>query len=201
MASSRADNGRKLRLGPALIGTSSELDLFPTVVNVSEMDCLTLERRRKARALTPFQCEVQVTLPSDQASLLASYHLSHPRLEPEIRTVNTRIPRKRHGTSKGRRRKSSFEEVSRSQLRAENEELKMKVLSLGQELRRARETILQMQSALSLSSASTTCSDPPRALRTVPVLNVKALGQGKGFQEEFMENFPNFSQSWRAQIP
>lgn len=178
------------------------------VVNVSEMDCSTLERRRKARssaqrssARTSFQREVSVSLPGCQPSLFASYRLSHPRLEPEILPVMTLVPRKRHETSKEWRRKSSFEEVSRSQLRVENEELRMKVQSLGQELRRARETISQLQSTLPLSSASTTCSDPPRAHRTVPLLDVKTLGQCKGFQEEFMENFPNFSQSWRAQIP
>jgi hypothetical protein len=171
------------------------------------MDNSTLQRRRKqhcsvqrssARPFTPaFEREVQVTLPGSEnrPSQLASYHLSNPRFEPEIRPVQVQIRHKREG------RNSSIDEMSRNKLRAENEELRVKVRSLGLELRSARETISQLQASLPLSSGSTTCSDPPRAFRPLPLLDIKKLAQCKGFQEEFMENFANFSQSWRAQLP
>lgn len=171
------------------------------------MDNSTLQRRRKqhssaqrssVRPFTPaFERELQVTLPGSEhrPSQLASYHLSNPRFQPEIRPVGVQTYGKREG------RNCSIDAISRNQLRTENQELRVKVRSLGLELRSARETISQLQASLPLSSGSTTCSDPPRAMRPLPLLDIKKLAQCKGFQEEFMENFANFSQSWRAQLP
>lgn len=163
------------------------------------MDVRRCKRKQACgRTLTPARlCEVQITLPGPEhpTSLLASYHLSHPLLEPEILTLSQ--PKRLHKSSK-QRASVSFDSFSRDQLLSENANLRGKVQLLGKELDKAKRTIAQLQYSVPMSSASTTCSDPHRLV--VPLLDVKSLSPCKGFHEEFMENLPNFSQSWRAQI-
>jgi len=122
---------------------------------------------------------------------LGSLQLNHRHLEPGTRSIAT--------TGRLRERKThhrrSSEDVS---LRVENSELKSEVQRLAQALQSAQRTITDLRGLI-----RTRDSQPSRRQSLpgeVPLLKLPQTGECRGFHEEFMDNLPNFSQSWRDAI-
>lgn len=152
----------------------------------------------------------------ETAEFLAQFNslrLYHRLLEPEIRPVSvvtTGRLREKALWARHHRRNSFHDLDSKSdmsQLAEENEQLRAQVRELTFELHSARQVIAVLQRQCEEREAN--ANEKPRRLslpgdlkRNVPVPKL-ALPQRemKGFHEEFMENLPYFSKSWRDAIP
>ena len=161
----------------------------------------------------------------ETAEFLAQFNslrLYHRLLEPEIRPVSVvTTGRLREKAMWGHHhRRNSFHEfdsqLDYTQVLEENEELRSKVRELTIELQAAKQTITSLQQQCGeavkvklRAEQGLEEGEKPRRLSLPGNLNrdvqvpklIIPKNEGKGFHEEFMENLPYFSQSWRDAIP
>jgi hypothetical protein len=115
------------------------------------------------------------------------------RLEPGARSVAT-TGRLRERKTHNRR---SSEDVT---LLVENSELKSELQRLAQALQSAQRTITDLRSLIRTRDSQPSRRQSLPGEVPVPLLKLPEAGESRGFHEEFMDNLPNFSQSWRDAI-
>lgn len=124
---------------------------------------------------------------------LGSLQLNHRHVEPGARSIATTGRLREHKTHHRR----SSEDVS---MLVENSELKSEVQRLAQALQSAQRTITDLRGLIRTRDPQPSRRQSLPGEVPVPLLKLPPTGDCRGFHEEFMDNLPNFSQSWRDAI-